>query len=134
MTLRLIGFNCHHFPFQISDFGMTRDLEDEPYYVVGGARRIPLKWTAPEALMYKKYSTSSDVWSYGMLMYEIWSVGHKPYEKLAIEEVSQKWSLSTIDLYCTTCAVVPSLREHPQVTSLLRLALHVTHVRTCVQH
>ena len=87
-------------PIQISDFGMTRDLEAEQYYIVGKGRQIPVKWTAPEALMYKKYSTSSDVWSYGMLMYEIWSVGHKPFEKLAIEEVSPKGVLIvTVDLY-----------------------------------
>ena len=60
--------------------------------------QIPIKWTAPEvascfkimmngypcalsqALHYKKYSTASDVWSFGCLMYEIWSLGHKPFE------------------------------------------------------
>ena len=44
----------------------------------GGA--IPIKWTAPEAVLYKKYSPASDVWSYGCLMYEVWSIGHKPFE------------------------------------------------------
>ena len=67
---------------------MTRDLEDDTYYVIGKGRPIPVRWTAPEALMYKKCSTSSDVWSYGMLMYEIWSVGHKPFEDKTVQEVS----------------------------------------------
>ncbi len=77
---------------------MARDLADENYYVSHGGK-IPVKWTAPEvnqiaisqafivincayiqALHYKKYSSASDVWSYGALMYEIWSVGHKPFE------------------------------------------------------
>ena len=49
--------------------------------------KIPARWTSPEALLYKKYSTSSDVWSYGMLMYEIWSLGHKPFEDKTIQEV-----------------------------------------------
>ena len=39
----------------------------------------PVKWTAPEALHYKKYSTASDVWSFGMVMYEIWSLVARPY-------------------------------------------------------
>ena len=57
---------------------MSIDLAEELYYVSQGGR-IPLKWTAPEALHYKKYSTASDVWSYGCLMYEIWTLGEKPF-------------------------------------------------------
>ena len=41
-----------------------------------------------QALCYKKYSTCSDVWSYGALMFEIWSVGHKPFEERANSEVN----------------------------------------------
>ena len=50
---------------QIADFGLSRDLQNEDYYVSHGGR-IPVKWTAPEALTYRKYSTASDVW-------ELWS-------------------------------------------------------------
>lgn len=60
---------------------MSRDLAEDEYYISHGGR-IPVKWTAPEALQYKKYSTASDMWSYGCVLYEIWSLGHKPFEDI----------------------------------------------------
>ena len=66
---------------------MSHDLEEDYYYKPKGGR-IPVKWTAPEAIFYKRYTTKSDVWSYGMVMYEIWSLGHKPFEGYPVEEVS----------------------------------------------
>ena len=65
---------------------MSRNLIDNDYYVSHGGK-IPVKWTAPEALIYRKYSTASDVWGYGCLLYEIWSLGHKPYENMSTQEV-----------------------------------------------
>ena len=69
---------------------------DEDYYYKPKGGRIPVKWTAPEAVLYRKYTTKSDVWSYGMVMYEIWSLGHKPFEEFNIEEVRSVMFL----LYC----------------------------------
>ena len=65
---------------------MSRDLEDMDYYISSGGK-IPFKWTAPEAIRYKKYSTASDVWSYGCVLYEIWSLGAKPFESVGNVEV-----------------------------------------------
>ncbi|XP_065839053.1 ephrin type-A receptor 2-like isoform X1 [Oscarella lobularis] len=63
---------------KIADFGLSRDLADDNYYVTKGGQ-IPFRWTAPEAVSFRKYSTSSDVWSYGIVLYEIWTVGKRPY-------------------------------------------------------
>ena len=76
---------------QISDFGMSRDLQAENYYVTRGGD-IPVKWTAPETLNYKKYSAATDIWSFGCLMYEIWGLGHKPFEGHTNMEARIAWS------------------------------------------
>ena len=81
LTLRLV-LNT----LQIADFGLSRDLQNEDYYVSHGGK-IPVKWTAPEALNYRKYSTASDVWSYGVLLYEIWAMGIKPFQDCTNTEV-----------------------------------------------
>ena len=55
---------------------------DEDYYYKSKGGMIPVRWTASEAVLHKKYTTKSDVWSYGMVMYEIWSLVRKPFEPL----------------------------------------------------
>jgi ephrin-B len=74
------------FVCKISDFGLSRNLDESTYYVTTGGK-VPLRWTAPEALFYRKYSSSSDVWSYGMTLFEIWSFGERPFSTLSSEEI-----------------------------------------------
>ena len=71
---------------QVGDFGMSRDLADADYYVSQGGK-IPVRWTAPEAMYFRKYSTASDAWSYGCLLYEIWSLGRMPFKNYTNAEV-----------------------------------------------
>ena len=65
---------------------MSHDMDKDYYYKPKGGQ-IPIKWTAPEAILYGKYTTKSDVWSFGMVMFEIWSLGHKPFEEFNIDKV-----------------------------------------------
>ncbi|XP_065193598.1 ephrin type-B receptor 3-like [Sycon ciliatum] len=71
---------------KIGDFGMSRNLADDTYYESHGGK-IPYKWTAPEAMLYRKYSLSSDVWSYGIVLYEIFTLGKKPYFGMQPQQV-----------------------------------------------
>eukprot|EP00731_Ephydatia_muelleri_P029389 Em0020g1033a len=80
---------------KIGDFGMARNLIDEVYYTTKGGA-VPVKWTAPEALLYKKYSTASDVYSFGMVMYEMWGLGTKPFHDVRNIDVPHMISLG----YC----------------------------------
>lgn len=73
---------------KISDFGMSR--EEEEYIVSDGMKQIPIKWTAPEALNFGKYTSLCDVWSYGVLCWEIFSKGGTPYPGLSNTKAREK--------------------------------------------
>uniref|UniRef100_A0A673GE55 Tyrosine-protein kinase n=1 Tax=Sinocyclocheilus rhinocerous TaxID=307959 RepID=A0A673GE55_9TELE len=75
---------------KISDFGLSKALtEEENYYKAKGHGKWPLKWYAPECMNYFKFSSKSDVWSFGVLMWEAYSYGQKPYKGMKGNEVIQ---------------------------------------------
>ncbi|XP_055489205.1 tyrosine-protein kinase Fer [Leucoraja erinacea] len=74
---------------KISDFGMSRQ-EDDGIYSSSGLKQIPIKWTAPEALNYGRYSSESDVWSFGILLWETFSMGVCPYPGMTNQQAREQ--------------------------------------------
>uniref|UniRef100_A0A8D0EV26 Protein kinase domain-containing protein n=1 Tax=Strix occidentalis caurina TaxID=311401 RepID=A0A8D0EV26_STROC len=74
---------------KVSDFGMSRIVLDDQYTSSTGTK-FPVKWSAPEVFSYSNYSTKSDVWSFGVLMWEVFSEGKIPYENRTNGEVVEE--------------------------------------------
>lgn len=61
-------------------------LRNLQFVLQGG--KIPIRWTAPEAIAYRKFSPASDAWSYGIVMWEVMSYGERPYWEMSNQDVS----------------------------------------------
>ncbi|XP_077174385.1 high affinity nerve growth factor receptor isoform X2 [Paroedura picta] len=88
--------NClvgHSLVVKIGDFGMSRDIYSTDYYRVGGRTMLPIRWMPPESILYRKFTTESDIWSFGVVLWEIFTYGKQPWYQLsnteAIECITQ---------------------------------------------
>ncbi|XP_013391436.1 ephrin type-B receptor 1-B isoform X2 [Lingula anatina] len=74
---------------KVADFGLSREIEsdttDGAYTTRGG--KIPVRWTAPEAISFRKFTSASDVWSYGVVAWEVMSYGERPYWNWSNQDV-----------------------------------------------
>ncbi|XP_077570106.1 insulin-like growth factor 1b receptor [Stigmatopora nigra] len=86
----LAARNCmvaEDFTVKIGDFGMTRDIYETDYYRKGGKGLLPVRWMSPESLKDGVFTTNSDVWSFGVVLWEISTLAEQPYQGLSNEQV-----------------------------------------------
>ncbi|KAM8954319.1 tyrosine-protein kinase FRK isoform 2-T2 [Pelodytes ibericus] len=83
----LVGENS---VYKVADFGLARVFEDDNVYEAKNDTKLPLKWTAPEAIRQNKFTVKSDIWSFGVLIYEIVTYGKMPYPGLTGRQVLDK--------------------------------------------
>lgn len=72
---------------KIGDFGLTRDVYETDYYRKGGIALLPVRWMAPESLQDGVYTSQSDVWSFGVVLWEMVTLASQPYQGLSNEQV-----------------------------------------------
>lgn len=72
---------------KVADFGLARNVRDAEYYRKTTDGRLPIKWLAIEALFDRVYTTQSDVWAFGILLWEIFTLGGSPYPGIPIEKL-----------------------------------------------
>lgn len=86
----LAARNCmvsENLTVKIGDFGMTRDVYETDYYRKGTKGLLPVRWMAPESLRDGVFSSSSDTWSYGVVLWEMATLASQPYQGLANDQV-----------------------------------------------
>ncbi|XP_069550316.1 tyrosine-protein kinase BTK isoform X1 [Brachyistius frenatus] len=71
---------------KVTDFGLSRYVLDDEYTSSAGSK-FPVRWSPPEVLLYCKFSSKSDIWAYGVLMWEVYTLGQLPYERLNNTEI-----------------------------------------------
>ncbi|KAM9311927.1 insulin-like growth factor 1 receptor [Gastrophryne carolinensis] len=86
----LAARNCmvaEDFTVKIGDFGMTRDIYETDYYRKGGKGLLPVRWMSPESLKDGVFTIHSDVWSFGVVLWEIATLAEQPYHGMSNEQV-----------------------------------------------
>ena len=84
---RVSGLSARHLTCRLCQLSLI----GPSFQLQGG--KIPIRWTAPEAIAYRKFTSASDVWSYGIVMWEVMSYGERPYWDMSNQDVSMNISV-----------------------------------------
>lgn len=84
---------------KIADFGMSRDIYTCDYYKIGGSRLLPVRWMSPESVIYGRFTLETDIWSFGVVLWEVFSYGKQPYYGHTNEEVRNKEFTTYIQIF-----------------------------------
>jgi len=79
--------NASQLEVKLSDFGLAVELGDRDFHCGDEDEEIPVRWMPPEAIRENRFTHASDVWSFGILLWEIFTYGTQPYEQLTVKEV-----------------------------------------------
>jgi receptor tyrosine kinase len=90
---------------KIADFGLSQDVYSNDYFRLGDSELLPVRWMPPEAILYSKFTICSDIWSFGVVLWETFSYGIQPYYGMSNEEVVQ---------YVRECNVLKCPQKCPQ--------------------
>lgn len=82
----LVGEQLH---VKISDLGLSREIYSSDYYCLQPKTLLPIRWMPPEAIAYGKFTTDSDIWSFGVVLWEVFSYGLQPYYGFSNQEVME---------------------------------------------
>ncbi|KAI3368540.1 hypothetical protein L3Q82_025548 [Scortum barcoo] len=107
---------------KVSDFGLSRYLEEDtsdPTYTSSLGGKIPVRWTAPEAIAYRKFTSASDVWSYGIVTWEVMSYGERPYWDMSNQDGWKGSQLLSQSKKFEFCDVQDNYILHPKVINAI---------------
>ena len=73
---------------KLADFGLSRWIEDNSYYKASRGK-LPIKWMSPESINFRRFTAASDVWMFGVCVWEILMLGVKPFQVVPLEASSK---------------------------------------------
>jgi len=127
---------------KLADFGLSRSLTEQCYYKATKGK-LPIKWMAPESINFRRFTTASDVWMFGVCMWEIMMFGVKPFQGVKNNDIISKIEggerlplpqdcpPGMFNLVCLCWSYEPS--ERPLI-SLVKTTLHEIFVEECQRH